>query len=164
VEEFFISFHVSCARKEPERNEDRNDPLPPSYYNRLPEQFQRELETARRVGVRAVEVPSEEFNSLAADGAPMIYVVVGGRLLVSKRRADNEHISHAVLANGGPVHAAGEFKIKVDNSALAVSALDNMSGHYRPDEASLEVARTAFESAGVRIPTGAVQSYDWLEP
>ena len=138
--------------------------MSPSYYNQLPGQFQREHETARQVDLRAVEVPSEEFDSLAADGAPMIYVVVGGRLLVSKRRVSNEHISHAVLADGGPVQAAGEFKIKVESGALAVTALDNMSGHYRPDEASLEVARTAFESAGVRVPTGAVRSYDWLGP
>ncbi len=137
--------------------------MSPPYYNQLPEQLQRELETAERVRLTPVEIPSEEFNSLAADGVPMIYVLVGGHLLVSKRKVGDEHISHAVLANGGPVQAAGEFDIGTEHGAPVVSTLNNMSGHYRPAAASLEVARTAFESAGVRIPPGAVQSYDWGE-
>ena len=160
----FILFHVLYERKESKSDEDRSDTLSPSYYNRLPEQLQQELETAQRVRLTPVEIPSTEFDSLAADGAPMIYVVVGEHLLVSKRRVGDEHISHAVLANGGPVQAAGEFDIGTEHEAPVVSVLNNMSGHYRPVEASLEVARIAFESAGLRIPTGAVHSYDWREP
>lgn len=91
----------------------------------------------------------------------MIYVVVGGRLLASKRQVAVEHISHAVLANGDPVQAAGEFEVVAENGVLVVSALDNMSGHYRPATASLEVAQLAFEVAGIRVRSGAIRRYDF---
>lgn len=134
--------------------------MSPSYYNSMPLQLQAELEAARRVGLSPVEIPSREFDSLATEGVPMIYVVAGGRLLVSKRQVGGEHISHAVLADGGPVQAAGQFEIGTEHGSLVVSALNNMSGHYRPAEASLEIARTAFESAGIHIPLHAVRGYD----
>ena len=94
----------------------------------------------------------------------MIYVVAGRRLLVSKRQVGVEHISHAMLADGGPVQAAGEFEVAAEHGELVVSALDNMSGHYQPAAASLEVAREAFEAAGIRIRSGAVRSYDFGAP
>lgn len=91
----------------------------------------------------------------------MIYVVAGGRLLASKRQVGVEHISHAVLANGDPVQAAGEFEVVAEDGVLVVSALDNMSGHYRPATASLEVAQQAFEVAGIRVRSGAIRRYDF---
>lgn len=134
--------------------------MSPSYYNRMPLQLQAELEAASRVGLTPVEIPSREFDSLAAEGVPMIYVVAGGRLLVSRRQIGREHITHAALAEGGPVQAAGEFEIGNERGSLVVSMLNNLSGHYRPSKASLEVARTAFESVGINIPVRAVRGYD----
>ena len=94
----------------------------------------------------------------------MIYVVAGGQPLVSKRQVGVEHVSHAVLAGGGPVQAAGEFEIVAEDGVPVVSALNNMSGHYRPAAASLEVAQQAFEAAGTRIRSGAVHRYDFEAP
>ena len=94
----------------------------------------------------------------------MIYVVAGGELLASKRKVGMEHISHAVLANDGPVQAAGEFEVVAEYGALVVSALDNMSGHYRPAAASLEVARQAFEAAGIHVRSDAIRRYDFGAP
>ena len=142
-------------------NEDRSDTLSPSYYNRLSGQFQRELETAQRVSLSPVEIPSKGFDSSATKGARMICVVVDGHLIASKRQVDGEHISHAVLADGGPVQAAGEFEIETEHGAPVVSALNNMSGHYRPAAASLEVAHRAFESAGIPVLPDVVRSYDY---
>ena len=135
--------------------------MSPSYYNQLPLQLQRELETAQRVSLSPIEIPSKGFDSSATEGARMIYVVVGGHLIASKRQVGGEHISHAVLADGGPVQAAGEFEIETEHGAPVVSALNNMSGHYRPAAASLEVARRAFESAGIPVLPGVVRSYDY---
>lgn len=135
--------------------------MSPPYYNRLPSRFPLESEAARRVGLAPVEIPSTAFDDLAAEGERMIYVVAGGVLLVSKREVGTEHISHAVLADGGPVQAAGEFEVVAEHGAFVVSALDNMSGHYRPAGASLEVARQAFEAAGIRVRSGAVRRYDF---
>ncbi len=138
--------------------------MSPSYYNRLPSQLQHELETASRVGLTPAEIPSTAFDVLAAEGERMIYVVAGGRLLASRRQVGIEHISHAVLAEGGPVKAAGEFEVVAEDGALVVSALNNMSGHYQPAEASLRQAQQAFEAAGIRVRPDAVQSYDFGSP
>lgn len=75
-----------------------------------------------------------------------------------------EHVSHAVLVDGGPVQAAGEFENVAEHGALVVSALDNMSGHYRVAKTSLEVARQAFEATGIRVRSGAARRYDFGAP
>ena len=107
-----------------------------------------------------VDVPGPAFDALVTEGERMIYVVVDGRLVVSKRRAMGENITHAVLANGRPVEAAGEFEAAREEGTIAVSALDNMSGHYRPDARSLSVAMEAFETRGVPVRPGCVRAYD----
>ena len=120
-----------------------------------------ERNAARRGGVEAADVPSVEFDRLVAEAERMIYVVVGDRLLASKRRAMGEHITHAVLADGEPVQAAGEFEVIELEGARVVAALNNVSGHYQPGPESLDVARRAFEARGLRVlPTG-VEQYDW---
>ena len=94
----------------------------------------------------------------------MTYVVAGGRLLVSKRQSRGEHISHAVLASGGPVEAAGEFKVMAHGRDRVVIALNNLSGHYRPRSESLRVAVEAFEQRGWRVSRGDVRAYDLEAP
>ncbi len=135
--------------------------MPDSYYNRYPERYEAELLAARRAGVVPVEVPGAAFDALAAEGETMIYVVVGGRLLVSKRRSLGEHITHTVLAHGGPVQAAGEFNIGWQQGARVVTALNNASGHYQPAGDSLAVAREAFETRGMPVRPDGVWHYDW---
>lgn len=94
----------------------------------------------------------------------MIYVVVDGRLVVSRRRSLDENISHAVLADGKPVDAAGEFDVVVQGDSVEVTALNNMSGHYQPDAASLSSARKAFETRGVPVRSAGIGSYPWRTP
>ncbi len=95
----------------------------------------------------------------------MIYVVSTSRMIVAApRRRLDEDISHAVLANGNPVFAAGEFDVEVDGSAIVVSALNDMSGHYQPGAGGLAIAREAFEAAGISVRPDAVTSYDWESP
>lgn len=134
------------------------------YFNNLRAQLHSEMETAQRVGAQPVEVPSSAFDALAPEGETMIFVVVNGTLLASKQRVRGEHVSHAVLAGGSPVEAAGEFKIAAESGAFVVSRLNNVSGHYQPSIASLEVARRAFEEAGIRVRPGVVTEYDWQAP
>ena len=107
------------------------------------------------------EVPGPAFDALATEGERLIYVVVGGRLVVSKRRAMGENITHAALADGGPVQAAGEFEVGEEGETIVVTALNNMSGRYRPDANSLSVAKEAFETRGVSIRPGSIRPYDW---
>lgn len=95
----------------------------------------------------------------------MIFVVlVNGALLAAPRRHHDEDISHAVLADGGPVLAAGEFDAEIIGPQLFVSSLNNLSGHYRPTADSLTVARRAFETAGITVRCDAITSDDWEAP
>lgn len=131
------------------------------FYNRLPERLPDEQDAARRARVVPVEVPAPAFAGLASEGKRLIYVVVNGRILVSRRYVRRENITHAVLAGGEPVQAAGEFEAVAEGESVVVVALDNMSGHYRPDEGSLSLAREAFEAQGVPVRPGCVRPYDW---
>lgn len=132
-----------------------------SYHNRYPGQLATEMDAARRVGFVPVEVPGPRFDALAAEGQTMVYVVVGDRLLVSKRQVLGEHITHAVLAGGRPVQAAGEFDVEWRQDGAIVARLNNMSGHYRPASGSLAVAQEAFEALGVPVRRKGMQDYDW---
>lgn len=138
--------------------------MPGHYHNRYPQQYEAELRAARQAGVVPTAVPGTQFDGLAAEGERMIYVVVDGQLRVSKRRARGEHISHAVLAGGDLVHAAGEFEVIDRDGAWEVIALNNMSGHYRPAPDTLEIARAAFESAGLPVRPDGIQHYDLGTP
>ena len=135
--------------------------MPRVFYNLHPEGLPTEQEAARRAKVMPVDVPSSAFDALATEGERMIYVVVGGRPVVSIRRAIGENITHAVLADGRPVEAAGELEVAREDDTVVVTALDNMSGHYRPDAGSLTVAKEAFEKRGVPVRPGCVRAYDW---
>ena len=95
----------------------------------------------------------------------MIFVVLtGGGLVAAPQLQRYRHISHAVLASGAPVLAAGEFAVEYDGTTMIVSALNNMSGHYRPETGTLAVAAAAFERAGISVRPGAITSYDWEAP
>lgn len=139
--------------------------MPTEYENHLPSRLSREQEDARRARVVPVDVPGDAFATLVAERVRMIFVVLpSGALVAAPRRRRGENISHAVLAAGGPVLAAGEFQMDFGGTTMEVSELDNMSGHYRPSSDALAIARTAFEAAGISVRPGAVTPYDWEAP
>ena len=143
-----------CAPEEP-----AGRPAPRSYYNHYPERLTEEETAANRAGAAPTEVPSAEFEALATLGERMIYVVTGDRLLVSPRYVKGEHISHAVLADGGPVQAAGETEAVTISGATVLISLNNRSGHYRPGRSSLTVAREAFEARGVQVAPESLEAH-----
>lgn len=130
------------------------------YYNHFPDELERETQDAWRAGAVPVECPSSEFDKLATQGERMIYVFTRGKILASLRRVRGEHITHAVLALGRPVEAAGEFELMVAEHVSVVTALNNLSGHYRPHANSLDVAVEAFEERGLRVSADGVKPYD----
>lgn len=139
--------------------------MSPPYRNRYPQLLEQELEAARRAGVDPVDVPSSAFTAMAATGVRMIFVVlVNGGLVAAPRRHHNENISHAAIAGGGPVIAAGEFSVEIHGPTIVVSELNDMSGHYQPGADGLVVARRAFGTAGIAVRLDAVTSYDWEAP
>ena len=68
-----------------------------------------------------------------------------------------------MLAGGEPVQAAGEFEVMAEYDTKVVTALNNMSGHYQPDESSLTVAAQAFEDRGLQVQRDGIRGYDWLQ-
>ena len=132
--------------------------MPSIFHNRLPRRLREEIRLAHSVGAVPVEVPSDEFDNLAIRGERLIYVVVEGRVLVSEATVRLQRVTHAVLAKGRPVEAAGEVEL-VTTGFMVVIELNNRSGHYLPDPASLDVARAAFEARGFDVPTSSIDSY-----
>ncbi|WP_420626347.1 hypothetical protein [Candidatus Poriferisodalis sp.] len=139
--------------------------MSPPYYNRLHSRLPQEQEAVHRARVVPFGIPSEAFDALAAAGVRMVFVVLAGSgLVAAPRRQRGEHISHAVLADGGPVLAAGEFEVEFDGATMFISAINNMSGHFQPPADSLEVAQEAFGAAGIHVRPDAVTPYDFRAP
>lgn len=133
--------------------------MPRSYHNIHPARLPDELDAARRAEVVPVEATGDTLGEVAAQGSRMIYAVADDRLLVSPREAMGEHISHAVLVDGGPVWAAGEFEAVSVDGAIEIVALNNLSGHYRPGSESLTIARATFEARGATVRAEGVRNW-----
>ncbi len=131
----------------------------PIFYNHYSESLEAELQAARDVDASPIVVPSDAFLDLAATGERLIYAVIDDVLLVSGLFVQLQRITHAVLAGGRPVSAAGEVDLLVTPDLMLVMELTNRSGHYRPDRQSLEVAKAAFEACGFRVPDDSLRTY-----
>jgi len=70
-------------------------------------------------------------------------------LLFAPRSAKGEAIAHTVLTQGGPVVAAGEAVIIAGSDDRLCTEITNQSGHYLPDEQSLEIGKQAFKAFGI---------------
>ena len=129
------------------------------FYNLDSESLSEELQAAWTVGARPIVVPSDAFLNLAATGERLVYAVVDDVLLVSGLFVQHHRITHAVLAAGRPVSAAGEVELLAEPGFMVVMELNNRSGHYQPDRQSLEVAKAAFEARGFRVPDESIRPY-----
>lgn len=123
-----------------------------TYSNRLPEQFQADLEDAERLGAEPMSPDDPRFDELRqqaeAEAEPLNYVVTEqGELIVGPSRVGGKEIRHSVLADGEPVRAAGQ----VDLAGNTVTYIDNDSGHYQPSADSLTVATDSWERAGFTV-------------
>jgi hypothetical protein len=96
-----------------------------------------------------------EEQSKAAE--PINWVVTeSGQLLIAPAAQGGVRITHAVVAGGQPVIAAGEAQVAVGAGRTIGLSINSQSGHYfenQPAEASqqsLAIGRAAFEiSAGI---------------
>lgn len=119
------------------------------YENQLPERLDDELEAARQVEVQPIRPDHPSFDAVLNQGKIKYVVTETGELLVAPHSAHGVEISHAVLAGGRPVLAAGEADIAVAGGRYIGITLTRHSGHFRPGLRSLEVARRAFEAVGI---------------
>ncbi|QKW08518.1 RHS domain-containing protein [Streptomyces sp. NA04227] len=128
-----------------------SDPLglAPNYENQMPEELDRELADAERLGVKPLRVGDNGFDEVINSGTIKWAVSTNGELLVIPKFADGVELKHPVLTNGAPVQAAGEADIAGGNGSYWGMEINNNSGHYRPSQESLRIGREAFERAGV---------------
>jgi hypothetical protein len=131
-----------------------------TYRNRLSAQYERERDTAESIAYVVASGPGETFDHLAASGEPLIYVVTEiGELVIGAQLSWPTPASHAVLAQGRAVAAAGEVLMAVADGIKIVLALNNKSGHYEPDAGCLVVAAQAFRDLGFEVPEVVVQAH-----
>lgn len=135
-------------------------PDDPLYENGLKESYDEEAERAHEAGVVGVRCPSDEFNTLAAEGERLVFVVTVDReLIVAPQLHRGFEIRHPVLAGGAPVAAAGELEVLDAGSVRVVLDLTNKSGHYEPDAACLTIATEVLVDLGFEVPPEVVRPY-----
>ena len=121
------------------------------YPNQLPERLGSELATAEDNGVQPLTPNDPGFAEMVATGERLIWAIdESGRLTITPRRVHDD-INHPILTGGEPVLSAGEVEIVADpQGGYVVLDINNESGHYRPSNDSLELARLVFSSYGIR--------------
>jgi hypothetical protein len=122
--------------------------------NQSPETLAEELAIVDQFNVQPIRVTGPESIAGLA-GSPVKFVVSeNGELFVIPRGVRGpdgvfHEFSHAVPTRGGDVLAAGEGTVGQGGTTITGSPI---SGHYKPDQASLEIAREAFRRAGITMP------------
>jgi hypothetical protein len=121
--------------------------------------FKEEIAAAASMGVTPVEITTlASVAEIGAGGRVFKWVVSKDGRLMGVPRLDkgdvwrgkvaeaNDLIKHTTASGGQPVLAAGNARVHGDRVMI-----DRRSGHYRPDAASMEIARAKFIAAGFRV-------------
>ncbi|MDG9702411.1 putative T7SS-secreted protein [Streptomyces sp. DH37] len=132
------------------------------YENKLPQQLDRELSQADRLGVTPTRPGSPDFDRVIGEGTVKWAVDESGNLAVIPKFVDGQEVYHPVITGGRPVLAAGEADIAGWDGNYWGAALNNRSGHFTPSDASLDVGREAFERAGIVFDPSSVK-YWWQD-
>ncbi|MFJ2058719.1 putative T7SS-secreted protein [Streptomyces sp. NPDC087908] len=130
------------------------DPLglsPCLFHNRMPEELERELADAERLGVKPMRVGDPGFDDVINSGTVKWAVTEEGELVFIPKHVQGVELKHPVLTNGAPVRAAGEAEIAGGSGNYFGMEINNQSGHYWPSQESLEIGKEAFDRAGIPI-------------
>ncbi|GAB2918521.1 DUF6531 domain-containing protein [Streptomyces mayteni] len=130
------------------------------FENQLPGNLAGELRLADGLGVTPLRPGSAAFDEAINSDAVKWAVTESGDLVVIPKYAQGQEISHSVLTRGNPVRAAGEANLAGDSS-LGYFGLEisNHSGHFMPDNDSLQVGLDAFSEAGIAFPESGVSFF-----
>ncbi|MGQ4415723.1 RHS repeat domain-containing protein, partial [Streptomyces sp. SAS_269] len=123
--------------------------LAPCFRNQLPEELERELADAERLGVKPLKVGDAGFDEAINEGTVKWVVDQNGDLLIMPKHVNGVELKHPVLTHGQPVQAAGEAEIAGSDGSYFSMEINNNSGHYRLSLESLQTGRDAFERAGI---------------
>jgi len=117
--------------------------------NQLPESLEAELESARILKVKPIRPEDMEFDDVINLGTIKWAVTVNNDLLIIPHTVDSVELAHTVLSQGEPVRAAGEADIAAYEGTFIGLSINNHSGHYMPDAASLDTGIKTFAEAGI---------------
>lgn len=109
---------------------------PSGFTNQQPERLNDELEVMRRNGVVPTVPGTPEFDTMisSGDGRLKWVVMADGEFRVAPHNVNEEEISHAAIAGGGKVRAAGQANVAGSSEAGYFGLdIDNHSGHYFHD-------------------------------
>ena len=134
----------------------------PQYANKDPQTLTRELESIGRDRFRPI--PADAFETLrryCLQGDPLKWVVTtNGEILFGPT-----HHTHAALAGGEPVLAAGHaYLVEIDRQRkqFFIPSINNTSGHYQPAEPSIDIAIRLLRAHGFTVPDAAKQPHSTL--
>jgi len=133
---------------------------PRLYKNKVADDYADELLLAARKGVPMYVGKSDELMNAIKDG-PVHFMFgmreKGGPLVMALVESTN----HSVLAGGRNALAAGHVTI---GPGGVVTALDNLSGHYKPDPTSLSAAMASLRHSGFDVSNVNVTAWSELAP
>ena len=137
------------------------DPLGLANYfkNQLPDSLPSELAIAKKLGVKSMTTDDPNFGTMVNEAGTIKYVVTkDGQLLTIPHTVKGVEISHAVIADGKPVLAAGQAQVASGGGMHIGMEIQPHSGHYHygntasQNAASLAIAKAAFEGYGITFP------------
>jgi hypothetical protein len=137
-----------------QRVQDRTVPL---YQNRDPHLLAREQADARADNIAPFNITDTRQLRRAADEATDLKWVIldDGRV-----RLGPTATTHAVVADGRDVVAAGEIAIAIVNRSILALSFTNQSGHYQPPRDVIDIAAPFFEAHGIQIPHTSRKDYE----
>ena len=91
-----------------------------------------------------------EFMQVANRAGQLNWAVTEeGELLFAPQWVGGDAIAHTVLTEGSPVVAAGEAEVVLNGDERLCIDITHLSGHYQPDERSLDIGVQAFKTSGI---------------
>jgi hypothetical protein len=136
-----------------------NDHGVKTFPNQLAGRLDGELQYANKLGVKPAAPGTREFDEMIGNGTVKWAVRQDGSLVAVSKNVDGaaDEISHSVLSNGDNVRAAGEADIagSADEGYFGLE-ISRHSGHFQPDEQSLQVGLDAFSEAGIHFDPSSV--------
>jgi RHS repeat-associated protein len=120
-----------------------------TYLNQLPERLAEETAEMARVGAAPIQAGTPEFEAAVNQGTIKWVVTESGELLITPAFVGDVEISHAALAGGKPVLAAGQADIAAGGGQYVGIGITEHSGHYKPPPESLEIGKQAFARWGI---------------
>lgn len=103
-----------------------------TFGNQKPEDLDAEREVMRRNGVTPTTPGTPEFDAMLSSGDGQLKWVVtdSGELRVAPHTVNGDEISHAAIADGSRVRAAGQANVAGGSGGYFGLDIDNHSGHY----------------------------------